>query len=226
MNELADKLWDARVTGASVPAVELTLSEARSNLRELTRRSVSAGRTVVGWKIGRLSLEDDEDFFFAGPVFDGFDRRSPALIRPMVEVEFVARLADRLPDGSWPVTWHVGLEIADNHDPGWLVDPAWCVADWAVHAAAAVGDPCREPQVGQPLDIRLALGDEEMSTSGQWRTGHSRMLAILERDCADLHRSCQAGDLVWAGSVIPPIAIATGVTVTCSVDGFGTVMFG
>jgi 2-keto-4-pentenoate hydratase len=225
VGELADELWDARVTGASVPAVELTLGEAKDILHELTLRSVSAGRTVVGWKIGRLPLVAGEDYFFAGPVFDDFDRRSTTLIRPMVEVEFVARFADRLPDGNWQLTWNIGLEIADNHDPDWRIDPAWCVADWAVHAAAAVGDPCPAPRLDQVLDVRLAFGDKQMATSGQWRTGHSRVLAILERDCPDVLRPCQPGDLIWAGSIIPPIAYTSEAAVTCSIEGFGTVTF-
>jgi hypothetical protein len=137
-------------------------------------------------------------------------------------VEFVARLEDRQNDGSWRLSWHVGLEIVDNHDGDWCLDPAWCLADWAVHAGATLGDSCREPRVGEPVGVHLVVGGREMTLVGQWRTGRGRMLAILDQDCAELVRPCQSGDLVWSGALLPPEPLPVGASVRCSVEGFGS----
>jgi 2-keto-4-pentenoate hydratase len=194
-------------------------------LRELAAREVAAGNEVVGWKIGRMRTQDDGEFFFAGPVFDGYDRPTRPFVAPRVEVEFVARIRDRNDDGSWPMSWHVGLEIIDNHDAQWSLDPAWCVADWAVQAAGAVGDSCNEPVVGEPVGVRLLVGGREVGGEGQWRTGRERMMEILERDCARLARPFQAGDLVWSGSLLPPEPLPKGESVEAFVQGAGRTVF-
>jgi 2-keto-4-pentenoate hydratase len=222
---LSEALWQARATGSTIDAVPLSVDDARAVLQELAACEVAAGNAVAGWKIGRMRTQDGSDFFFAGPVFDGYDRPTRPFVAPRVEVEFVARIGDRNEDGGWAVSWHVGLEIIDNHDSQWSLDPAWCIADWAVQAAGAVGDPCDEPVVGEPVGVRLNVGGREVRGEGRWRTGRESMLEMLERDCARIARPLAAGDLVWSGSLLPPEPLPKGESVQALVEGAGRTVF-
>jgi 2-keto-4-pentenoate hydratase len=225
MSRLANALWEARNNGTNVDACALALEEAREVLADLVQRELATGREVVGWKIARLPLEGADDVFFAGPVFAHYDRPTSPLVRPRVEVEFVARIEGREGDGSWRLSWHVGLEIVDNHDREWCLDPAWCLADWAVHAAASLGGPCQTPPEDAPIGVKLVIGDRSITRKGRWRMGHNRMLATLDKDCEQLARPLQVGDLVWSGSLLPPEPLPVGASVQGSVDGYGDVSF-
>jgi 2-keto-4-pentenoate hydratase len=225
MSRLSNALWDARNHGKNVDACALSLEEAREVLADLVQLELATGQEVVGWKIARLPLGGEDDVFFAGPVFAKYEKPTCRLVQPRVEVEFVARIEGRESDGSWRLSWHVGLEIVDNHDREWCLDPPWCLADWALHAGASLGGVCQMPPEDKPIGVKLVVGDRRITTNGRWRTGHSRMLAILDQDCEQLARPFQIGDLVWSGSLLPPEPMPSGAFVRCSVDGFGHASF-
>jgi 2-keto-4-pentenoate hydratase len=182
---------------------------------------VAEGEEVVGWKIARLPDRAGADVLFAGPVFaSSLGPAHRALVAPRFEVEHVARL-DAL--GPLQLTWHLGLEVVDNHAPGWTLDPAWALADWAVHGGAVLGPVSDPPLPDQPRKVELAIGAERRTVEGAWRTGVPRMVEVLERDCPALLRPWRPGDLVWSGSLLPPTPVPVGVDVVARVDGLGEV---
>lgn len=227
LDDVVEALWRARLDGITVPPPALDFEEAMAVLAGLVRREVDGGEEIVGWKIARLPDAQGEDVLFAGPVFAGsLVPASRALVAPRVETEYVARIKQPLPEGGWATAWHLGFEIVDNHSPDWSLDPAWAVADWGLHAGAILGDPCAAPVVDAPVSVRFRVDDDEVVTAGAWRTGHERMHAILERDCARLARPLQAGDLVWSGALFPPVAISVGDAVEAVLDRQARVVLG
>jgi 2-keto-4-pentenoate hydratase len=225
MNLLTTALWEARNNGTNLDARPISLEDARGVLADLVRREMETGREVVGWKIARLPFEGADDVFFAGPVFEHYERPSTRLVQPRVEAEFVARFEGQESDGTWRLSWHVGLEIVDNHDRQWSLDPAWCLADWAVHAGASLGTACPEPPLEEALPVRLTIGDRTIERIGRWRTGRSRLLAVLDQDCEQTARAVRVGDLVWSGSLMAAEPLPVGASVKCSVGGFGEAAF-
>ena len=219
--DLVDLLWRARAAGATVEPHELSLDEARATLAELTARAVADGEEVIGWKIARLPDRAGHDVVFAGPVFaSSLGVADRSLVSPRVEVEHVARVES---DDRRDLTWHLGLEVVDNHAPDWTLDPAWALADWAVHGGGVLGPRCDPPMADEDRMVGLVVGDDRQTLEGAWRTGVDRMVEVLERECPALLRSWRPGDLVWSGSLLPPTPVPVGVDVVARVDGPGEV---
>ncbi len=215
LDALADRLWQARIHGTTVePDAGLGLDAGRTVLARLTERAIAAGDEVIGWKIGKLPHPADaSDVFLAAPVFtSSLGARPRALVSPLLEVEYVARVvspADRSAE------WQLGFEVVDNHGEGWPFAAGWGIADWGLHAGAVVGEPCDAPVTDAPVTVTIE-GWPEPTTQGAWRTGADRLWEVLARDCPAVLRPCVAGDLVWTGSLWPPAPIEPGTAVTVS----------
>jgi 2-keto-4-pentenoate hydratase len=219
--DLVELLWEARAAGTTVEPRELTLDEARATLAALTRRAVAEGEEVVGWKIARLPDRTGQDVLFAGPVFaSSLGPADRPLVAPRFEVEHVARVEALDP---LRLSWHLGLEVVDNHAPDWRLDPAWALADWGVHGGAVLGQPCAPPLDGVPRAVELRIGAEHRAVEGAWRTGLGRMAEVLERDAAALLQPLRPGDLVWSGSLLPPTPVLVGLDVVARVADLGEV---
>ena len=221
---LVDSLWSARRQDRSVPAEPMSPDDGFAVLRQLVHRAVAAGDEIVGWKIARLPGDDGEPFFFAAPVFvSSFSPESRSELRdPRLEVELVARIQEvGAPGAAWQLDWHVGLEIVDNHDPGWPLHLGWAIADWGLHAAVVLGDGCRAPSDDEGFRVRVESGEGVLEADGMWRTGHATLTDVLARDCPRVGRACRPGDLVWSGALLPPMPVAQA-PVHASVDGLGS----
>ena len=229
VSDLAAPLWSAWITGRSTRAVrEMSLDEGLAVLQSLTAKRVESGDPIVGWKIARLP--GPEHVAFAGPVFAS-SLQPNCLIRAMqaqVEVEFVARVeraGRREPFDANSLSWHVGLEFIDNHDPDWVLAPGWAAADWGLHLGAVVGEPCGPPTFESPVVVELEIPPLRLTEAGAWRVGPDQMIELLRRDCPRLARPCQVGDFVWTGALVAPQPLTTGASITATVEGFGTVTF-
>lgn len=226
---LAEALWLARTTGRSVNAVtDLSLVEGLEVLSHLTARRVQGGDPIVGWKIARLPGPAHPAF--VGPVFAS-SLSSGCLahaVRARVEVEFVARFDQALskkPFDASSLSWHVGLELIDNHDPDWNLAAGWAAADWGLQVGVVLGDPCGPPPFEVPVGVDLTLPIFRLTEPGRWRVGLDMMIELLRRDCPQLARPCEAGDLVWTGALIAPRPVAPKASISVTVEGFGTVTF-
>jgi 2-keto-4-pentenoate hydratase len=232
---MVDALWRSRRTADAVVAPPLTPDEGFAVLTELVGRAVDEGDEVIGWKIARLPGDGNaEPFLFAAPVFRSSlePLTGRRLAGPKVEVELVGRIEtingnDASAEHPWTMSWRVGLELVANHDPDWSMTPGWAIADWGLHAAAVLGEACRQPEQDEPVPVQIAVeGEEGFSRDGAWRIGTANLATVLERDAARVVRPCQTGDLVWTGALIPPMPLTIGPTLVAVVGGFGSVRLG
>lgn len=221
--DLVQSLWSARERGERLVAPELTLEEGAEVLHGLIERMIACGEEVIGWKIARIATSEVADpFLFAAPVFSsGLDWPSKwKLVAPRAELELVAKIEDGSRRSS-SLSWQLGLEIVDNHDADWSMSPAWTLSDWGLHAGAALGTPCREPSVGEPLSAQIRLDDDVITLAGARVTESAEVFSLLDLWCERLLRPWRVGDLVWTGSVVKAVSFGQGTSIVGIVEGLG-----
>lgn len=231
--DLIERLWRARRQQVEVPARPMTPDQGVEILRDLVQRALAEGDSIVGWKIASIGGEPDPAAQFAAPVFSSSLRWVPEVPGPFtkVEVEMVASIGRAPRPGEapepgredWQMSWLLGLEIIDNHDPHGCLDPGWAIADWGLHGAAVIGDQCPAPTHGGGVMVHVSTTHGRSSRRGSWKLGTAQMIHLLERDCDRVGRPCVAGDFVWTGAVIPALDYPTDGRLTAKVDGFGSV---
>ncbi len=222
--DLLEALWTAWREGGTVAARALSHAVGRRHMAELQQRAAELGERIVGWKIAHLPISPDEKLACAAPVLSGAlgTYRDAAPIRPKLEVEHVARI-EQIDANGRPtrVTWHVGLEVIDNHAEDGFVSPGWATADWGLNAAATCGDPCPAPAPGTSATVEIVIADGEPLTFSGPVIDPDLAFDALARDAAAIARPCLPGDLVWTGSLIVPIELAGQPEVDALVHGAG-----
>jgi 2-keto-4-pentenoate hydratase len=196
---------------------------------QLARRSaaLAAGEDVLGWKVGFGSPAAMERLGIDAPLVGFLTRRAlvaPAAsvavggwTKPVAEPEIAVHLATDVEPGSTPeaVTAAIGglgpaIELADvDREPD---DVEAILAGNIFQRAVALGavDPSRAGGVVEDLEGRVYRnGQEEAHTTNiEALTGG---LVPLVRHVADLvaafGEKLRAGDVVIAGSVVPPLTV-------------------
>jgi 2-keto-4-pentenoate hydratase len=201
----------------------------------------------AGFKIGATTRQMQAYLGLSGPAAgfvpaaslhaDGAAFRFADFLNPGVECEVGVRLAADLPVAPCPreaAAAAVGevfaaIEVVERRyaDLALLGTPT-LIADQVFHAAGVLGAPCSN---WRALDLGAMRG--EMWVDGESRgAGHGRDLLghpfealawLAGSPCAAAHGGLKAGQVVWLGSVTPPIWLDGPCAVEVAFEGLGRV---
>ncbi|MFN3450141.1 MAG: 2-keto-4-pentenoate hydratase [Roseococcus sp.] len=201
----------------------------------------------AGFKIGATTRQMQAYLGLSGPAAgfvpaasllpDGAALRFADFLNPGVECEIGVRLAADLPPG--PCTPEAAaaavgevfpaIEVVERRygDLAALGTPT-LIADQVFHTAGVPGAPCPG---WRALDLGALRG--ELRVGGESRgTGHGRDLLghpfaalawLAGSGCAAVHGGLRAGQIVWLGSVTPPIWLEGPAEVEVAFEGLGRV---
>ncbi|MDQ0505149.1 2-keto-4-pentenoate hydratase [Xanthobacter agilis] len=248
--DVAERLRQAgesRVPCAPVaPLLSAGDLDAAYRVQEIgTRRALSAGRVLVGRKIGLTSKAvqkqlgvDQPDYgmlFDDMAVPDGWEIPSGRLIQPKVEAEVAFVLgrdlcAERLTlaDVLGAVDYAVAaIEVVDSRIADWRIGIVDTIADNASSGLYVLGNT---PRRLDGLDLLLAgmvmtcRGNPVSVGVGAACLGHPlNAVWWLARTMARAGRPLRAGDTVLSGALGPMVAVTAGETYEAQVMGLGMV---
>ncbi|MEQ8967848.1 MAG: fumarylacetoacetate hydrolase family protein [Azospirillaceae bacterium] len=248
---LADALFEA---GRTRTAIEPLTTGALGKTDEAsayavqqvnTDRALSAGRRLVGRKIGltarsvqaQLGVDQpDYGMIFADMVLaDADEIPADRLIQPRVEAE-VALVLERDLDMDMPTIADViratafaaaAIEVVDSRVAGWRITFADTVADNASSGLVVLGGGIAPLD---RVDLRLCgmvmeRAGEEVSTGvGAACLGHPLAAATwLARKAVATGRPLAAGDLIMTGALGPMVPARPGEVYEARISGLGTV---
>lgn len=250
IQEAADLLWSAAETRNTVAPVRDLLAEggveAAYAAQEInTRRSLAAGRRLVGRKIGLTSVavqqqlgvdQPDYGMLFADMAMpDGLDIPIGRLIQPKVEAE-VAFVLGRDLDHEQPTVADVmravdyavaAIEIVDSRVRNWDIRLLDTVADNASSGLYVLGNrPRRLTEVDLlTCGMVMEMAGEPVSTgAGAACLGHPLNATVwLARVMARVGRPLRAGDTVLSGALGPMVPVKAGDAVEARISGLGAV---
>ncbi len=211
----------------------------------LTQTAESAGRHVVGRKIGLTSVAvqrqlgvDQPDF---GMLFDdmayGDDQEVPfsRLIQPKVEAE-VAFVLERDIDAERPTLAHIvnaiayalpAIEIVDSRVRDWKISIWDTIADNASSGLFVLGGT---PKKIDAFDLRLCgmslerAGEPVSLGCGAACLGNPLNAAVwLARTAVASGRPLRAGDIVLSGALGPMVPVVAGDVFEARISGLGRV---
>jgi 2-keto-4-pentenoate hydratase len=248
-SEAAEAILEARRSrrvlaplGAAAPR---TLAEGYAVQREVALRL--GGVPPAGFKIGATTRQMQAYLGLSGPAA-GFVpkagiRASPARLRhadyvaPGVECEIALRLARDIPAG--PCTRaqaadavgevHAAIEIVDRRygDLATLGTPT-LIADQVFHAGGVLGPPAAawralELDLAEVRGRILVDGVVKGEGVGAELMGHpfEALAWLAASPCAEVFGGLRAGQVVFLGSVTPPIWLDGPCTVAVEFDGLG-----
>jgi 2-keto-4-pentenoate hydratase len=210
-----------------------------------TQRALSAGRRLVGRKIGLTSRavqaqlgvdEPDYGMLFADmAVADGEEIDIGRLLQPRIEGEIAFRLNRDLPHPDITPSEltaaidcaFAALEIVDSRIAGWDIRLSDTIADNASSGLFAIGStPCRLTDFdhrlcGMVLERR---GDPVSVGAGAACLGNPLTATLwLARRMACVGRPLQAGDIVLSGALGPMVTVEPGDHFDLRINGVGSV---
>lgn len=246
----ADVLLEAERTGIPcAPVRELFAPEdvqaAYAVQRVNTARATSAGRRVVGRKIGLTSAAVQRQLGVAQPDFgvlfadmavpDSGEIAAGRLLQPRVEAEVALVLADDLPHRDCTVVDVLraadfalpALEIVDSRISNWDIDIVDTVADNASSGLFVLGGkPVRLTEVDL-REVRMTLdrNGEQVSqgTGADCLDGPLNAAVWLAASLAAAGNPLRAGDTVLTGALGPMVAAAAGDAFETRISGLGSV---
>ncbi|MEU3980435.1 fumarylacetoacetate hydrolase family protein [Streptomyces sp. NPDC026672] len=250
VRQAADLLATASRTGRPCPPVRDLfapgdIEAAYAVQRVNTERAVTAGRQLVGRKIGLTSQAVQRQLGVDQPDFGALldDMTVPPgglvpvgrLLQPKVEAEVALVLGAGLPDAGCTVEDMVAatefavpaLEIVDSRVADWDITLVDTVADNASSGLFVLGE-ARVP-LGQvdPRTVRMTMfrnGDVVSEGSGADCLGSPLDAAVwLARTLARLGDPLCAGDIVLTGALGPMAVAAPGDVFAASLCGLGPV---
>lgn len=246
----AGMLREAYATGKAIPPIrealpEATIEDAYAIQAENTRHWLTAGRSLVGAKIGLTAKAvqnqlgvDQPDFglLFADMAINDGDSVPPGrLLQPRVEAEIAFVLA-RAPDVSRLTTAELiasidhalpAIEIVDSRIANWNIGIVDTVADNASSGLFVLGT-----QAVKLADIDLRLcgmvleknGDPTSFGAGAACLGNPlHALGWLARKLHEVGQPLQRGDIILSGALGPMVGVAPGDFVEARIEGLGTV---
>ncbi len=248
--ELGDELYAALSTRSVIEPItkrfaEISVNDAYRVSQQMLARRISAGETLVGYKIG-LTNEAVQNYLGVdqpdiGHLTDDMQYAcgaeipiSERLIQAKVEGEIAFVLKNRLegpgvtPADVIDATDYVtaSFEIVDSRIRDWKIKIQDTVADNGSAALFVLGDDRADPR---DLDLstcemQMKVGDE-IASSG---TGAAAMgsplncVAWLANTMAMSGQALQPGDIILSGSLGPVVAAVPGTEMTMSVTGVGS----
>ena len=223
LNELAEELWEAREYGTLLAdaSVELDVSQATHVLKTLTQMSLRDGDDIIGWKIGG----SDQTVPFAAPVFKRSLRELhlSRFCSLRFELEFVASVGSTQEGIEFdPEGWRLGLELIDSHS-SWRGSPLLAMADWGMHAGAAIGDSCPIPVAAEEKTARVVTPQGEDDIPVGLSVDIKRVTKLLAQYCPLLGRECIEGDIVFTGAMFGSRPIPVAGEYTATIDAYGQV---
>jgi len=246
----ADRLRDAAATGIPCEPVRDLLraddSAAGYAAQEInTRRALSAGRRLIGRKIGLTSRavqaqlgvsEPDYGMLFADmAIADGEEIDIGRLLQPKIEGEIAFRLKSDLPDPDITPSElsaaidcaFAALEVVDSRVAGWDIRLADTIADNASSGLFVLGStPCRLDSFDHRLcGMVLERRGEPVSVgAGAACLGNPLTATLwLARRMATVARPLKAGDIILSGALGPMVAVQPGDHFELRVNGVGSV---
>lgn len=207
-------------------------------------KSLSAGRTIIGRKIGLTSPAvqkqlgvDQPDF---GVLLDDFDCSaqekvdSSRLMQPRIEAEIAFILSSDITDPitasqapSMVSTLYASFEIVDSRIAGWDISLADTVADNASSGLYVLGDSIEIDASPELADVTMMMtenGEAVSSGKGSDCLGSPfEALAWLANTSLTYGAPLRSGDVILSGALGPMVAVKPGATYTASISGVGTV---
>ena len=213
------------------PAVQ----DGMRRMLELRAARIDAEDRAIGWKLGLGAPSSLEKFDLAGPLV-GFLSESAlhepgALLsiegwqRPVAEPELAVHISEDIPPGSRDIGKAIlglaaAIELADvNPPPDDIAD----VLGGNIYHRAVVTDVSHIERVpvGE-LRARVVSGVDVVAEIADLEAQTGDLYTIIGH-CADLLAAAgevlRAGDIVIAGSVIPPVPMKPGDSFRFEVDG-------
>lgn len=208
------------------------------------------GRTVAGWKVGRINAPDDARLganrlsgpIFADTVIDAADGEAPEM--PVfaegfaaAEAEFLLHVAPGW-NGVVPTddagtlavldAIHIGIEIASSPYPGINADgPPVTISDFGNNAGMVIG-PVLDGWQGADFDAITVRLDIDGETAGEANTatmldGPLGAVRFLLGNLAARGIDCSGGTWVSTGAVTGVHPVSPGQKIVASFAGHGTV---
>lgn len=201
---------------------------------DLRAARLDAGEQPIGWKLGFGAPSSLEKFGLSGPLVGFLTDRTlhqpgsrlsiEGWKRPVAEPELAVHIAEDIPDGSNDIAGAIqgiaaAVELADVDPPP--EDIAEVLGGNIYHRAVITDVAAfRSVSVGR-LRARVVIGGDVVGIEDlEELTGE---LHRILGHCADLlgaaGETLRAGDIVIAGSVIPPVLLHPDLTFEFEVDG-------
>lgn len=221
------------------------LAGAYAVQRRTEAAAVSAGRRVIGRKIGLTSKTvqaqigvDQPDFGFltADMEFGDGEPITGTLLQPRVEAE-IAFVLDRNLDEEALTIGHVvrsvayalpAIEVVDSRVRDWKISIYDTIADNASAGAFVVGG---EPRKLENLDLRLCgmslerAGEPLSVGCGAACLGNPlNALLWLARKMVEEGTPLKAGETILSGALGPMIAVSAGAVYRANIAGLGSVV--
>jgi 2-keto-4-pentenoate hydratase len=250
VTKVADILFEAHQTGRAHPPVrELApaggVAEAYAAQEINTKRWLSAGRRLVGRKIGLTSLAvqkqlgvDQPDYgmlFDDMAVPDGWEVAAARLIQPKVEAEVAFVLGRDLTEERLTVAEVLravdfalpAIEIVDSRIADWKIGIFDTIADNASSGLYVLGGT---PKKLDGLDLRLcgmvmeSAGEPVSVGAGAACLGHPLSAVLwLAKTMAKAGRPLLAGDTILSGALGPMVPVKAGDVFEARIAGLGSV---
>ena len=210
-----------------------------------TRRWLSAGRRLVGRKIGLTSLAVQRQLGVSQPDYgmlfddmavpDGWDVPADQLIQPKVEAEIafvIGRDIDHerltIADVLRAVEFALpAIEIVDSRIADWKIGILDTIADNASSGLYVLG---ASPKKLEGLELRLCgmvmeMGGDEVSVgAGAACLGDPLSATLwLAKTMAKVGRPLKAGDTVMSGALGPMVTVKRGEVYEARISGLGSV---
>lgn len=250
IKSVADKLFQADRDRVAIAPVRELLPEndldAAYRVQDYnTRRSLAAGRRLVGRKIGltaktvqkQLGVDQpDYGMLFADMALgDGEEVPKGRLIQPKVEAEVAFVLGRDLKDERLTIADVIravefcipAIEIVDSRVADWKIKIVDTIADNASAGLFVLG--C-EPKPLRKLDLRMcgmvmeSKGEQICVGAGAACMGNPVVAMLwLARTMARVGRPLKEGDVVMSGSLGPMTPVMWGDVVEARISGLGSV---
>jgi len=250
LQRIADSLWDAAQSGQPIPAVRDALAaggiDAAYAAQEInTRRSLAAGRRLVGQKIGLTSLavqkqlgvdQPDYGMLFADMAMpDSLEIPLNRLMQAKAEAEVAFVLgrdldAEQLTvaDLFRAIDYVVpAIEIVGSRIANWDIRLLDTIADNASSGLYVLGN---QPRRLEGLDlygcamVMEVKGKPVSSGTGAACLGHPLNATLwLAQTMARAGRPLRAGDTVLSGALGPMVVVKPGDVFEARIEGLGAV---
>ncbi|MGA0010308.1 MAG: fumarylacetoacetate hydrolase family protein [Candidatus Nanopelagicales bacterium] len=205
-------------------------------------RMLAAGASQVGWKIGFGSPSGLDMLSLDGPLVGvlldvgSWPAESPVHVEhwtaPVVECEVVATLGADIPPGT-PAerifelvdSWAPGFEFADVDIPP--RDVVEILAGNIFHRSYTVGDAARFRSIDEVEALSAQVdvdGVARTITDLTELTGaFANVIARAAELAPSVGRPLLAGDIIFTGSIVPPIPVRPGADILYALSGFAPI---